>query len=101
MISAGLVDLQVNGFAGVDFIAGGFASDDLPRACGALLATGVTCLLPTLITAAEPVLAARFMALDARDRRQHGGHCDVPRLSPGGDRSSIRPRAMLAAMIRL
>ena len=33
----------------------------------ALLATGVTCLLPTLITATEPVLAARFRALDTRD----------------------------------
>lgn len=64
MISTGLVDLQVNGFAGVDFNAGAFAPSDLPTAAEALLSTGVTCLLPTLITSSEPVLRARFHALD-------------------------------------
>jgi N-acetylglucosamine-6-phosphate deacetylase len=65
MRSEGLVDLQVNGFAGVDFNAGDFAPADLPAAMDALLATGVTCLLPTLITATEPLLEARFRALDS------------------------------------
>lgn len=66
MNSAGLVDLQVNGFAGIDFNAGdGLAAHHLDAALEALLTTGVTCLLPTLITASEPHLAARFAALDA------------------------------------
>jgi N-acetylglucosamine-6-phosphate deacetylase len=47
----GFIDLQVNGFAGVDFLetdAAGYR-----RAGDALLETGVTSFLPTLITAEE------------------------------------------------
>jgi N-acetylglucosamine-6-phosphate deacetylase len=54
----GLVDLQVNGFAGVDFSApgdGGYAV-----ACAALLAGGVTAFQPTIVSAD---LAAMFDAL--------------------------------------
>jgi N-acetylglucosamine-6-phosphate deacetylase len=45
---AGLVDLQVNGFAGVDFLAAD--ADGLARAVAALAATGVTAYQPTFIT---------------------------------------------------
>lgn len=55
----GLVDLQVNGFAGVDLMA---ADADAVRAVGrALAGFGVTAWLPTLITAAP---AATAGALD-------------------------------------
>ena len=46
----GFFDLQVNGFAGVDFNDPRATHDDLRRALVALNATGVTRLLPTLIT---------------------------------------------------
>ena len=69
MKSAGLVDLQVNGFAGLDFNGGEhlghFAEGRLDRALEAVLATGVTTLLPTVITAAPDLLEARLEALDA------------------------------------
>lgn len=69
MISGGLVDLQVNGFGGVDFNAAGDAApltaDALDVALEAMLATGVTCCLPTVITAAPEALRARLQALDA------------------------------------
>ncbi len=46
----GLFDLQVNGFAGVDFNQPGAAAEELHRAIEAMRATGVTRFLPTLIT---------------------------------------------------
>ena len=53
----GFVDLQVNGFGGVDFLDAD--ADGYRRAGEALLETGVTAYLPTLITSPEEqVLAA-------------------------------------------
>ncbi len=53
---AGFVDLQVNGFGGVDFLDADAAGYE--RAGAALLETGVTAYLPTLITAPEERLVA-------------------------------------------
>src|SRR5881397_3369119 len=52
----GLVDLQVNGFGGVDFLDAD--ADGYRRAGEALLETGVTAYLPTLITSPEEQLLA-------------------------------------------
>ena len=41
-ISAGLVDLQVNGFAGIDFNSGHVTAAEIDHALEAMLATGVT-----------------------------------------------------------
>lgn len=69
MISAGLIDLQVNGFASVDFNAATdgppLTAEGLDRALEAMLATGVVCCLPTIITATSELLRTRFAALDA------------------------------------
>jgi N-acetylglucosamine-6-phosphate deacetylase len=46
----GLVDLQVNGFAGVDFNSPACASEPMARALAAMRSTGVTRCLPTIIT---------------------------------------------------
>ena len=53
-VCAGLVDLQVNGYRGLDCndIHAGPAM--IPRLTRALLATGVTTFAPTVITASEP-----------------------------------------------
>jgi N-acetylglucosamine-6-phosphate deacetylase len=64
MRTGGLVDLQVNGYAGVDFNCAKINGAALDQALHAMLAAGVTACLPTLITAPEPVLAARLQALD-------------------------------------
>ncbi len=48
--TAGFFDLQVNGFAGVDFNDPHATPDDLMRAVLAMRTTGVTRFLPTLIT---------------------------------------------------
>ena len=54
--SPGFVDLQVNGFGGVDFLNADTAA--YQRAGEALLGTGVTAYLPTFITAPEEQLQA-------------------------------------------
>ena len=64
MWTSGLVDLQVNGYAGVDFNSPEVTPDALDHALHAMLRAGVTLCLPTLITAAESELAARLTALD-------------------------------------
>lgn len=78
MRSAGLFDLQVNGFAGVDFNSDEVDADRLDHALEAMLATGVTSCLPTLITAPPGVLAARFSALDCAVTRSKLGPVMVP-----------------------
>jgi N-acetylglucosamine-6-phosphate deacetylase len=78
----GFVDLQVNGFGGVDFLqadAHGYA-----RAGDALLETGVTSYLPTLITAPEYQLVDALRAVPKKTRgpRILGAHLEGPFLSP-------------------
>jgi N-acetylglucosamine-6-phosphate deacetylase len=50
-IAPGFIDIQVNGFAGVDFNQPNFQGDDLVDVCQNLIETGVSVFCPTLITA--------------------------------------------------
>jgi N-acetylglucosamine-6-phosphate deacetylase len=77
----GLVDLQVNGFAGVDFL--GADADGYRLAGEALLETGVTSYLPTFITAPEEQLVAALRALpvDSEGPRILGAHLEGPFIS--------------------
>jgi N-acetylglucosamine-6-phosphate deacetylase len=78
----GFVDLQVNGFGGVDFLDAD--ADGYRRAGAALLESGVTAYLPTLITSPEEqVLAAmREVPNDEARPRILGMHLEGPFLSP-------------------
>ena len=51
--TTGLVDLQVNGFGGVDFNTPGITQDSLEHSLEKMLASGVTTCLPTIITGSE------------------------------------------------
>ncbi|HBI29149.1 MAG TPA: N-acetylglucosamine-6-phosphate deacetylase, partial [Deltaproteobacteria bacterium] len=62
MQTPGLVDLQVNGFAGVDYNTPSLTPEQLHHSLEAMLATGVTTCLPTVITATEARLTACFSA---------------------------------------
>jgi N-acetylglucosamine-6-phosphate deacetylase len=101
LAAPGFVDLQVNGFAGVDLMradVGGYAT-----AGAALAATGVTAYRPTLITAAEEELTAALQTVamaDAAGRRTGddraapgprmlGAHLEGPFLNP--DRLGAHP----------
>ena len=87
----GFVDLQVNGFGGVDFLAAG--TEDYARAGEALLLTGVTAYQPTFITAAESTLVEALHALPSNGARPRilGAHLEGPFLSP--ERLGTHPQA--------
>jgi N-acetylglucosamine-6-phosphate deacetylase len=78
----GFVDLQVNGFSGVDFFEAD--ADGYRRAGDALLETGVTAYLPTFVTASEEQLLAalREVPASADGPRILGVHLEGPFLSP-------------------
>src|SRR5262245_59463474 len=78
----GFVDLQVNGFGGVDFLD--TDGEGYRRAGAALLETGVTAYLPTLITSPEDLLLAAMKEapLDEARPRILGVHLEGPFLSP-------------------
>jgi N-acetylglucosamine-6-phosphate deacetylase len=77
----GFVDLQVNGFGGVDFLEADVGA--YQRAGDALLETGVTAYLPTLITAPEEQLRAALAEVppDGDGPRILGVHLEGPFLS--------------------
>ena len=77
----GFVDLQVNGFAGIDFLTAD--SDGYRQAGEALLETGVTAYLPTFITSPEAQLLAALREVPAESDgpRILGAHLEGPFLS--------------------
>jgi N-acetylglucosamine-6-phosphate deacetylase len=78
----GFIDLQVNGFAGVDFVVAD--ADGYERAGEAILATGVCAYQPTFISTPLPeLLEAMAEARAARHGpRLIGVHLEGPFLSP-------------------
>ena len=56
-------DLQVNGYAGVDFNADDLTAEGLHEACRRQQADGVKQFLPTIITAALPAMERRLRRL--------------------------------------
>lgn len=88
-LSAGLVDLQVNGFAGFDLNAEQFSIESVMGLVNAMLAQGVTCFAPTLISAPEEKIC-RALRVIAEARKQHSSaaecmplvHVEGPHISP-------------------
>lgn len=97
-VTLGLFDIQVNGFAGVDFNDENIDADRLDSALEAMLKTGVTCCLPTLITASKSVLTRRFRALDKAVAESKlgafmvpGYHLEGPFLNPAEGYAGCHP----------
>lgn len=96
----GLVDLQVNGYAGVDLLGGGL--DEWRAVARAQAADGVAWFLPTLITSA-PAATAAALGTAGRLRREPlpgearalGAHLEGPFLSPR--KSGTHPVELLRA----
>jgi N-acetylglucosamine-6-phosphate deacetylase len=102
MRSNGLFDIHINGYAGVDFNSSALTADALDHALEAMLLSGVTACLPTLITAPEDVLAARFAALDEAVARSRlgpamvpGYHLEGPFLNPAPGYAGCHPAAAM------
>jgi N-acetylglucosamine-6-phosphate deacetylase len=92
----GLFDLQVNGFAGVDFNAPDLMPEQVAAALERVRATGVTRLLPTLVTSSLEHFAAsaRVLAL-VNDPAIAGIHMEGPYISPEDGYRGAHPRAFV------
>lgn len=104
MRNAGLVDLQVNGYAGIDFNDAALTADGMQHALAAMQQAGVTCCLPTIITGTERDLAARFAALDRAvagcalgPAMVPGYHLEGPFLNPADGYAGCHPPAAMVA----
>jgi N-acetylglucosamine-6-phosphate deacetylase len=100
----GFVDLQVNGFGGVDFLDAD--ADGYRRAGDALLECGVTAYLPTLITSPEEQVLAAMREVPLAESRPRilGMHLEGPFLSPsrlGTHEASSRRDPDVALLDRL
>lgn len=103
MISDGLFDLQVNGYAGVDFNDPGVTAASFDMALEAMLSAGVTQCLPTIITGTPNELAERFSALDAAVTGSRlgrsmvpGYHLEGPFLNAADGYSGCHPQAAMS-----
>jgi N-acetylglucosamine-6-phosphate deacetylase len=87
-ISPAFIDLQVNGFAGVDYNSPGASIDEIDRSLGVIRRTGVASLLPTVITGdADHMIAALRNLRQAQQRASLGRmiagfHVEGPHISP-------------------
>ncbi|MHC4423188.1 MAG: N-acetylglucosamine-6-phosphate deacetylase [Planctomycetota bacterium] len=95
----GLIDLQVNGYLGVDFSSGDLTQDDFTRACCEMLQTGITAFLPTMITSPTEVykrnlpIIAKVLQADQFRGRLLGLHLEGPFISPAdGARGAHNPK---------
>lgn len=83
----GFIDLQVNGYLGVDFSSPNLAEEDFARACRQLLSHGTAAFLPTIITSPLSVyqrnlpLMARVMASSEFANCLLGFHVEGPFIS--------------------
>jgi len=92
----GLVDLQVNGFAGIDFGDPALTPERMLQAVSAVEKTGVTRFLPTLITSSLETFSACARAVV---RTKHaaivGIHMEGPYISPEDGPRGAHPRAFV------
>ena len=94
----GLIDLQVNGYAGVDFNDAALTAGALDHALAVMAGHGVATCLPTIITAAPDALAERLTALDRAvaastlgPRMVPGYHLEGPFLNPAPGYAGCHP----------
>ena len=92
----GWCDLQVNGFAGVDFNRADLKPAEVRRALAAMRSTGVTLCLPTLITSSlEEFSNAAHAILSVHDPMVAGLHMEGPYINPAdGPRGAHRRDAV-------
>ena len=102
LFTQGLVDIQVNGFAGVDFSNPGLTAVQMDHALAHLAASGVTCVLPTLITATETEFLSSLEALDKAVSDSDlgplmvpGYHIEGPFLSPTDGCAGAHPASAM------
>ncbi len=103
-LAPALVDLQVNGFGGLDLNDGALAPETVVALCEVLAARGVGCFLPTLITAPRAALVQRLEAIAQAMRDPlaaamiAGVHVEGPMIAPEDGPRGAHPAAHVRAL---
>ncbi|MCA8982239.1 MAG: N-acetylglucosamine-6-phosphate deacetylase [Planctomycetaceae bacterium] len=99
MKSPGYVDLQINGYAGIDFNQDELTLDQLQHVCATLEQDGVAGILATVITDSVPAMRARIERLvrlrhedPAIENMVWGIHIEGPFISPVPGYVGAHPR---------
>jgi N-acetylglucosamine-6-phosphate deacetylase len=102
-IAPGFIDIQVNGFAGVDYNSPGASHEEIARSIFAMFSTGVTRFFPTVITGPpEKMLGALRNLAAAREALEHGNameafHVEGPHISPDDGPRGAHPKKWVRA----
>jgi N-acetylglucosamine-6-phosphate deacetylase len=98
-IAPGFVDLQINGYAGIELTSADLTPEDVARLSREIEVLGVTQFLPTATTHSEPVLAHVLKTIAAAveqstvvARHVPGIHLEGPFLSPEDGPRGAHPR---------
>jgi N-acetylglucosamine-6-phosphate deacetylase len=97
-LAPGFIDLQVNGFAGADYCSAETPVELIAKSLEAQFATGVTRLLPTVITGGKEEMVGALKNLTrARaelpyGRAMEGFHVEGPHISPEDGPRGAHPR---------
>jgi N-acetylglucosamine-6-phosphate deacetylase len=96
LMAPAFIDLQVNGFAGVDYNSPHTSHEEIERSISVIHSTGVARFLPTVITgpAADMVAALRNLN-GVRDPAIAGFHVEGPHLSPEEGPRGAHPLASI------
>ena len=99
VIAPGLVDLQINGFLGVDFNSPGLKPEQISSLSSELLKHGVTRYFPTIITGSRKrisgllgTFAAVFKEKNLASQMIGGIHLEGPFISPGDGPRGAHPK---------
>lgn len=103
-LGPGLVDLQVNGYGGLDFNQPPLATDLVARLTTLLWQEGVTTYLPTIITNTDAAITASVQAVAAARQTDPllaatipGIHLEGPFISPEDGARGAHPKAAVTA----
>ena len=97
-VSPGWIDVQVNGFAGVDYNSGTTSQEEIARSIEVLFSTGVTRFYPTVITGGPDEMLSALENLARAKESLPGGeamdgfHVEGPHISPDDGPRGAHPR---------
>ena len=98
LLAPGWIDLQVNGFAGVDYNSAATSHQEIARSIRVVLSSGVTRFYPTVITGAPEDMTAALRNLSrAKDSLPEGAaipgfHVEGPHISPDDGPRGAHPK---------
>jgi N-acetylglucosamine-6-phosphate deacetylase len=97
-VAPGFIDIQVNGFAGVDYCAPDAAQEEIARSIHEIYATGVSLFFPTVITGTyENMTGAMRNLARAKETLPEGAamegfHIEGPHISPEDGPRGAHPK---------